>query len=477
MATDITKLIDLQRLSEYDVLIKGVITTESSKAIKTVLWDSTNEQIKFYKKENATLSDTADYSVTISSSDVADLQARVGMTSTLNSYQSQTNLTDILNVLTGDSSTTGSVAKAAADAITTAEGYTDTSIAALDADLDASGTAQHSGTFVISGITEVDGVITAVDSVEVEAAGTSAALEAQLAAIAKSGDSADASYDNTTSGLTATDVQGALDELAEASAEGVESKTVYITETPGSTGDLYSKRYGIYQGATGSAASPVAGEKLADIDIPKDMVVVSGSVGTVTTPDVPYEGAQVGDKYIDLVIANATSDHIYIPANSLVDIYTAEQNATQVQLVIDNNNEISATIVAGSVTATELAANAVTTTKIADDAVTADKVSIAAHTESVTAGADGIAVSVTTTDGQVSSVTASIATQTYDEYGAAQNAVEALNSSTDDQGVVDTADTSLDLLTSVTIEEGVITEKKHTSLGFATSQEISALFS
>lgn len=55
-----------------------------------------------------------------------------------------------------------------------------TAIEALDADLDASGTAQHSGTFVVSGVTEVDGVITAVDSVEVEAAGAAATAKATI---------------------------------------------------------------------------------------------------------------------------------------------------------------------------------------------------------------------------------------------------------------------------------------------------------
>ena len=491
--TDITKLIDLQRLSEYDVLLKGVMSEEDAKAIKTVLWDSENEQIKFYRKYQATLSDTPDFSIAIASSDVEALKTRVGLSTTLNNYESASNLTAIMNVLTGNTTVAGSVAKIASDEADAAEAaaksYADGLVAALDADLSASGTAQHSGTFVVNGVTEVDGVITAVSSVEVENAGAVAALDAQLAAVAKSGDAEDVAYDNATSGLAATDVQGALDELAEASAEGVESKTVYITETSGSTGDLYSKRYGIYQGATGSAASPVAGEKLADIDIPKDMVVVSGSVGTVTTPDVPYEGAQVGDKYIDLVIANATSDHIYIPANSLVDIYTAEQSASQIQLVIDNNNEISATIVAGSVTATELASDAVvtakiqnsavTTAKIADDAVTADKVAIAAHSESAdqTGRTDGLSVTVTTTDGQVSGVTASIAANTYDEYGAAAAAVAALDSSTDDNDVTDTADTSLNLLTSVTIEDGVISAKKHTTIGFASSAEIQALFS
>ena len=53
-------------------------------------------------------------------------------------------------------------------------------IATLDADLDASGTAAHGGTFVMSGVTEVDGVLTSVDSVEVEAAGAAAAAKATI---------------------------------------------------------------------------------------------------------------------------------------------------------------------------------------------------------------------------------------------------------------------------------------------------------
>ena len=55
-----------------------------------------------------------------------------------------------------------------------------TKIQELDADLDASGTPAHNGTFVVSGVTEVDGVITGVDSVEVEAAGAAAAVKTAL---------------------------------------------------------------------------------------------------------------------------------------------------------------------------------------------------------------------------------------------------------------------------------------------------------
>ena len=55
-----------------------------------------------------------------------------------------------------------------------------TEIQKLNADLDASGTPAHNGTFVVSGVTEVDGVITSVDSVEVEAAGAAAAVKTAL---------------------------------------------------------------------------------------------------------------------------------------------------------------------------------------------------------------------------------------------------------------------------------------------------------
>lgn len=332
-----------------------------------------------------------------------------------------------------------------------------------------------------------------------------------LADVAISGDADDLAYDNTDSGLTSTNVQDALNELAKASAGGVASKTVYITETAGQTSDPYSKRYGIYQGAKGSSASPEASEKLADIDIPKDMVVEDGSVvdvvfdaadntlheGSISGTDVtaeikgsdPATSADAG-KYIKLTIANATSSHLWIKATDLVDIYTAQQDAAQIQLAIDANNVISATVVAGSIDTTELANSAVTTAKIADDAVTtvkilddavtADKVDIAAHTESHTAGADGVAVSVTTTDGQVSAVSASIAANTYDAYGAAAGAVAALDATPSQSAGTD------GLALSLTEVDGVVTAISGSiasgtyydtaTYGVATDSDIDALF-
>lgn len=158
--------------------------------------------------------------------------------------------------------------------------------------------------------------------------------------------------------------------------------TVTITESAGSGSDPYSKRYNVVQSATGLNAN---------IDIPKDMVVESGTVVDITynsTDGKLYDGstdvtskivgtgtasAANAGKYIKLVIANATSDTIYIAAKDLVDIYTAQPNATQVQLAIDSNNVISATIVAGSIDTTELKNGAVTTDKLGSKAVTSAK--------------------------------------------------------------------------------------------------------
>lgn len=59
------------------------------------------------------------------------------------------------------------------------------------------------------------------------------------------------------------------------------------------------------------------------ITIPKDLVISSGSLEIVAEADVPYAGAVVGEPYLDIVLSNADSEHIYIPVKGLVDTYTA----------------------------------------------------------------------------------------------------------------------------------------------------------
>lgn len=56
----------------------------------------------------------------------------------------------------------------------------------------------------------------------------------------------------------------------------------------------------------------------AKINIPKDMVVSSGEVKVCKVANQPVAGYKVGDKYIDLVLANS-ENHIYILVSDLVD--------------------------------------------------------------------------------------------------------------------------------------------------------------
>ena len=151
-------------------------------------------------------------------------------------------------------------------------------------------------------------------------------------------------------------VAGAINEVLAAVGTGGTAAVVTVTTDVTSDGAL--KSYTIKQGET----------TVGVIDIPKDMVVEAGEV--VTNPEGQPEGT-----YIKLTLANVT-EPLFINVGSLVDIYKAKANATQVQLVIDSaSREISATIVAGSISATELADNAVTTVKIADANVTLAKLS------------------------------------------------------------------------------------------------------
>lgn len=60
------------------------------------------------------------------------------------------------------------------------------------------------------------------------------------------------------------------------------------------------------------------------INIPKDKVLQSATMKTVETADNPYEGAQVGDKYIDMAFNDENQSHIYIPMGDIGGDVSAE---------------------------------------------------------------------------------------------------------------------------------------------------------
>lgn len=211
--------------------------------------------------------------------------------------------------------------------------------------------AEVSGSIVsISGIKEVDGKI---------AKGENAIT---LQPIARTGASSDVSYDNSTSGLSSTNVKAAIDEIADASAGGVSSKTIYLTDNSAGQSD-YAKVYKVWQGAHAPDAAVDPATLIGTINIPKDKVVQDGDVvdiffdesdntlheGSISGPDVTELIKGVGGtataadagKYIKLILQNVT-DPLYIAANDLVDVYTGGTTA-EVTVAV-NGGVITATI-------------------------------------------------------------------------------------------------------------------------------------
>ena len=152
---------------------------------------------------------------------------------------------------------------------------------------------------------------------------------------------------------------------------------------------------------TGPDGTPI------DIDIPKDLVVTKG--------EVVKEGK---DTFIQLTIANQVAP-VKINVKDLVDVYTAQANAAQVQLAISGTNEISATIKPGSIAKTDLTSAVQGSLDKADaaapqsalDAANAEiakiKTDVAAHgVKSVTASGTGyVTASAVTDDAGVAAIT------------------------------------------------------------------------
>lgn len=142
------------------------------------------------------------------------------------------------------------------------------------------------------------------------------------------------------------------------------SKTVYLKDESAGQSE-YAKVYKLYQGS--DAVDMSQNTFVGAINLPKDLFIKSASVQTVTTPDVPYAGAKVGDKYIDVEVQNQV-DHLYIPVNDLVDVYTGGATA-EITVSIDANNEITATINAGSIAKAKLAQSVQDSLDLADSAL------------------------------------------------------------------------------------------------------------
>lgn len=467
-ALDVTEFA-LATASSGVVTIKGIKETDGKIAAGT---DSTKD-ITFAKVATTGKAEDVEYKA-----------ATVGDNPT-----AAVSVKDQLDILTGNSSTVGSVD----NKIQTAVQGLDVSEFAL--------ASQNNNVVTIKGIKEVDGKISVGDtgiSLE-EVAYTGAANDVSTTAIT------DGAAENPTTLYAAGTVQGTLQSIARDLDALETGSAVTISKSTDVSG--IAARYTLSQGGVALGTT---------IDIPADMVVSAGVVVDVVFKDSDntlHEGSESGDdvtaaikgsttptatdagKYIKLTIAHAQSgsEYLYIKATDLVDIYTSgSQQGDDIQVTVANN-QISAGLNASGIAASksnysipdvytvddEVAANNFTdkvasgiytesggvyTKVVSGDTFDGEEIyysKVAAHTESVqdaltrldaavgsggsvdtkisnainaldttvtqTAGADGLALQVVEVDGKLTSVSGSIAANTYDAYGAATAAVAALD--------------------------------------------------
>lgn len=127
------------------------------------------------------------------------------------------------------------------------------------------------------------------------------------------------------------------------------------------------------------------------INIPKDMVVSSGSVETFIGGNLPSGVTEPGT-YIVLILANATSDRLYIKVDDLIEYVTGgsgENDAIQINVTSDTH-KVSASVKDGSLTLAMLSSAVQASLNKADSAVQ----SVAEGTANGTISVDGANVAV-----------------------------------------------------------------------------------
>lgn len=333
--------LDYQGLSTYDGLLKEYIDSANTLGIKKVTWDAATEQILFFRDSTKSAVEDSDFQVSIYSSAVQELNKIVGIGKILNPYQSKENLTEIVNVLTGDDKTAGSVAKLLKDAIE-----------ALDGSATIATVADGVVT-IKAGVVEVDGVIT-------NATGEGAAdiVLKKVATTAKAEDiNVDGKVVETAEGvvgynLPAGTAQATAEHLAseiatvDAAVKALETASEVIVEKLAVAEEGYVASYAVKQNGAQVGAT---------INIPKDYLVKNAELKTCTVADEPVKGYKVNDKYMDFTIntveGSGNESHIYINVNELFDAYTSgsEVGDTVVVTVDNANNKISADITDGTI--------------------------------------------------------------------------------------------------------------------------------
>lgn len=219
-------------------------------------------------------------------------------------------------------------------------------VATAEADID---TLQGDSTVAGSVDKKIADAITALDLDNTyDAKGAADAKDTAIAAAKKAGDDAQADVDaletmvgTIPAGATATTVVGYVDEAIESAIDAIPAQTDYTVTVTESSPEGYAKAYTIKQ----------LGADVAIINIPKDMVVESGSV--VTNPE-----GQTAGTYLKLVLANADESEIFINVSDLIEYVTSGSAAgDQIVVAVSADHKVTATLSAGSVTLAQLHAD------------------------------------------------------------------------------------------------------------------------
>lgn len=271
------------------------------------------------------------------------------------SAQVTANKNDIAT-LKGDASTAGSVAKAVADAKTE-----------LKAEIDKKAT--KATTLGGYGITD------AYTKTQVDTAISTAKGEVVNDLTAGNGITITGTKANKTITAKVDPAEGNALTVGEAGLKVTIPAAVEYSITKATDSGDYAAVYHLTKGGT---------EVGAAINIPKDMVVKSGSV--VTNP-----AGQAKGTYIELVLANATNDKIYIPVDQLIEYVTSgSAESDPIVVAVSADHKVTATITDGSITKAKLAAAVQTSLGKADSAVQR----VATGTTNGTISVDGKEVSV-----------------------------------------------------------------------------------
>lgn len=199
-----------------------------------------------------------------------------------------------------------------------------------------------------------------------EAQGYADGKDAAIAEAKKAGTDAMAKIGTIPEGATATTAIDYVDEKIGKIPAQVDYTVTCDTSTPAGV----AKRYILSQ----------KGSEVVTIDIPKDMVVESGTVET-------NPAGQTAGTYLVLTLANATSDKVYINVGDLIEYVTgAEATDGIITTAVDSNHVLTATIGDGKITKAKLTEAVQTSLGKADTALQAAALEPYAKTADVATG-------------------------------------------------------------------------------------------